>query len=259
MYEDHENLNYLAHHGILGMKWGKQNGPPYPLSDAKHDRVVQRAEKKRIRREKKADTRKKNILKDPKKIVKYQNEFSKEEIDQALDKMNSVDKVKEKIPIKENSIKNKIRKVRLSARKKHLASTPAKLEKNLHKLTPDEAREALQYLKNTEELFRMKIDKARRPLQVTNTVKDYISSISDFFGNWNKLRDNYVTYRGRGYTNKQRHQMWLADQLADNVSKQYADLLLPQLKGDKYTIDQIIKNDDIRKDLIERMKDEGLL
>lgn len=24
---------YLAHHGILGQKWGKKNGPPYPLSD----------------------------------------------------------------------------------------------------------------------------------------------------------------------------------------------------------------------------------
>lgn len=25
---------YLAHHGITGMKWGKRNGPPYPLNYA---------------------------------------------------------------------------------------------------------------------------------------------------------------------------------------------------------------------------------
>ena len=37
--------NYLAHHGIKGQKWGKRNGPPYPLSDAKHNKVVKRASK----------------------------------------------------------------------------------------------------------------------------------------------------------------------------------------------------------------------
>lgn len=26
----------LTHHGILGQKWGKKNGPPYPLADSKH-------------------------------------------------------------------------------------------------------------------------------------------------------------------------------------------------------------------------------
>ncbi len=30
-YRYYANYSYLAHHGILGQKWGKRNGPPYPL------------------------------------------------------------------------------------------------------------------------------------------------------------------------------------------------------------------------------------
>lgn len=26
----------LQHHGILGQRWGKRNGPPYPLSGGAH-------------------------------------------------------------------------------------------------------------------------------------------------------------------------------------------------------------------------------
>ena len=35
--------NYLSHHGIDGMKWGIQNGPPYPLDKQTHNKVVKKA------------------------------------------------------------------------------------------------------------------------------------------------------------------------------------------------------------------------
>lgn len=37
---------YLQHEGVKGMRWGIQNGPPYPLSDSTRRRMV-RAQRRR--------------------------------------------------------------------------------------------------------------------------------------------------------------------------------------------------------------------
>lgn len=36
---------YLAHHGILGQKWGKKNGPPYPLNETQKSNAEKKKRK----------------------------------------------------------------------------------------------------------------------------------------------------------------------------------------------------------------------
>ena len=51
-YLDHNDVEIndetlsIAHHGILGMKWGRLNGPPYPLGRGDHSANEKKAASK---------------------------------------------------------------------------------------------------------------------------------------------------------------------------------------------------------------------
>lgn len=78
MRNDFES-NYLMHHGILGQKWGKKNGPPYPLGASDHSASEKKAgwkeslhkkhEQKKLAKEIKKATKKSYTTDDVQKAI----------------------------------------------------------------------------------------------------------------------------------------------------------------------------------------------
>jgi len=158
---------YLEHHGILGMKWGKQNGPPYPLSDAKHDKVIEKAKK-----------RKNKIANDAKQLYKHKEEFTTDEMYEAINKIRANNIAKELIPKK----KKKYKPVKLKGAKKRWAKDIKTLSKHLDDYSPEEFELAKEVLgrrtyaeKQQEDKFQRNLTKAERPLKIIKLGVDYLA------------------------------------------------------------------------------------
>ena len=177
-YSQNDYRNYLQHHGIKGMRWGEQNGPPYPLSTKVHNMVVRG-------REKRAAKKKEKILHDPKKLYKHRKEFSKEEIDQALAKMESSERVKGKIKLTRGQMRRqqkRLEKEKTAADKKFTkkmekyAANAKMLEQNVDKFTPDELRVALNRVQTKQNVFDAKINELNRPKKFLDLGLGYVDT-----------------------------------------------------------------------------------
>lgn len=82
----HVSEDYLAHHGILGQKWGKRNGPPYPLDEKDYSK------------------REKQLKKDARKVRDAYNSYLTYE--QIYEKANKTD-VAKTVSTSENVLKAK--------------------------------------------------------------------------------------------------------------------------------------------------------
>lgn len=93
LYKEREKE--LAHSGILGMKWGKRRfqNPDGSLTAEGRIRYLKGGDKA-IRKAEKQRERRQAILSDRKKLYKHRGEFSKAEIDKAMEKFAAEDQLK---------------------------------------------------------------------------------------------------------------------------------------------------------------------
>lgn len=126
--EINEGMTYLEHHQILGAKWGKRNGPPYPLGSGDHSsaeknaakaagvKVGQDSGKGSIANVKKKSTRSKSAKKvmteeekraaaveavksgDRKKIAKYASYLSSQELQDAENRVRNLSNITREEP-----------------------------------------------------------------------------------------------------------------------------------------------------------------
>ena len=177
-YAQNDYRNYLQHHGIKGMHWGEQNGPPYPLSTKVHNMVIRGKQKRAAKRREK-------ILNDPKKLYKHRKEFTKEEIDSALAKMESSERVRGKIKPTRGQLKRaqkKIEKERVKADKnltkkmERYAANAQMLEQNVDKFTPEELRAALNRVQTKQNVFDAKMSELNRPKRYLDLGLGYVDT-----------------------------------------------------------------------------------
>lgn len=141
--------DYLEHHQILGAKWGKKNGPPYPLGSGDHSSA-----------EKKAASA---------AGVKVGKDSGKGSIDNV--------KKKKKAPLTEEEKRLKAEEARLKGDSKNI-------NKYMDKLTTDELRDAqtrAQIKKSLAEEKQSKADKDKKEAMLSGDkekVKEYADKMS---------------------------------------------------------------------------------
>lgn len=163
--------DHLEHHGILGQKWGKKNGPPYPLDENDHS----------------AAEKKLNKFTPSGVVAKYKDHKKKVQRQKALKKARATKAA--------NAEAKKVAEEHEAAKQKALQSANAKeIMKYRDELTDAEMRDAVARI-GWDETLRKKV-KEQNPDTITkavNVIDKYgkiAGKVGDATGNFTKMYNN---------------------------------------------------------------------
>lgn len=182
-----ELLDTLVHSGILGQKWGRRRyqNPDGSLTEAGRIRYSKKGGgAKMIKDREKERARRQKILKDPKKLAKHKDEFTKEEIDKAMQTFES-----------QNRLKNMIESEKQAARKAKEDRRKAKYEYKKAKLN-----QRIDEAKAVESLKQQKLQTEQKRAENEAKKDDRGKSAADKWQNRANKYDSILKFAKTGKT-----------------------------------------------------------
>lgn len=268
----------LAHHGILGMKWGVRRYQPYPDNYSGDGKFVGKlsawGERRQARHKAKTNTRIKNAVEtgDKKKLKKYQDEMTPEEYEKkyAETVKNGIDnavKDRDKGALKKykedlNKRDYKHQKDRIEFKEAIDDDNSRKTKKLLSKVDPEDVAEATNLIRSRVALQDQKLSKIRQDselmarldkmnsgLSKISKTASNISSIGQSFANVNKTMTEFSKAQKDAEDAKKKKEIEkiIKSGDLDKIRKSQKEMNNQQLQEAYDRVIQIGSEDDIKK------------
>lgn len=156
----------LMHHGIDGQKWGKKNGPPYPLSRQDHKQVISssktKAEKEKAAEEKRQAKEYRKAFKKRKKAEAFRIKYEKK-----------LEKQKKKQEEEEKRKQEEAAKAEEAKKKRAKEFSKSKSAEDASKLSSEELQARINRLKLEEE-YKNKMNSARGKQKKEGVIRNVL-------------------------------------------------------------------------------------